>query len=228
MTPIPRRKAGSEPVTTGSTDTAAPRRQSRPATDGPPPPPGPAAAKPVASRKGPTPQLQKSLEELFSAPAYVYAINGDQWAQDHITENAPKLAEAYYKLAQKNPAVKRTLERLTTGSAWGGVAVATGATVLPLLAHHQLLPAPVQTIFSGVPTTGAPRGPIVPPPPSPGPVRSPTVARPPAPTGTPPGMGGGTPRVPPPSGEMTPPQVPGQPAGTVTVAGSNNRATMVE
>lgn len=240
MTPVPRRKAAAQAVTTDTSDTVAPRRESRTASDGPPPPPGgppPKTAAPGGTPKQPAKSggarapLQKSLEELFSAPAYIYALNGDTWAEDHISTTAPRLAEAWYKLAQKNPAVKRTLESLTTGSAWGGVAVATGATVLPLLAHHRLLPGQVQVFFSGVPTTGTPSGPIVPPPPGamPGP--------PPVPPG-----GGGTPSpsrwakmhaedgptVPPPGGGMTPPMAPGAPPGVVTVAASNNRAVMLD
>lgn len=228
MTPVPRRKAGKsapESVTPGATDTAAPRRQTPPPGDGTPPPPGgkkeatppPSAAKP---RSGPKPQLQKSLEELFSAPAYVYSITGDEWAENHVNESAPRLAEAWYKLAQKNPAVKRTLERLTTGSAWGGVAVATGVAVLPLLAHHELLPGPLGAMLSGVPgpTQGhtQARSPIVPPPPPP----------PAGPASGPVGGGGASPVVPPRGGNMTPPVGDGPP-GVVTVQ-SVNRAVMVD
>lgn len=228
MPAVPRRsKSSPGPGSTGTTDTAAPRRVPPPPNDGPPPPPGPAAApKPRATGGGNRPQLQKSLEELFSAPALLYALKGDEWAEAHITEHAPRLAEAWYKLAQKNPAVRRMLENLTTGSAWGGVAVATGVTVLPLLAHHNALPGPLGNVFSGVPTTGGNSGPTVPPPPG---ASGPRV-RPPAPQG-PPRARGGTPppgpMVPPPGGPMTAPTAPGAPAGVVTVAGSNNRAVMV-
>lgn len=233
MPPIPRRGGPKKPDTTASTDTTAPRRDQGTASDGPPPSsggPAPKAAAPKATPRassGPRPQLQRSLEELFSAPAYFYALTGDAWAEEHVTTTAPRLAEAWYKLAQKNPAVKRTLESLTTGSAWGGVMVATGATVLPLLAHHQLLPDPAQALFAGVPTTGTPSGPIVPPPPQPS-----TAGVPPAPRG-----GGGTPTpprpmagpmVPPPGNGMTPPLAPDAPPGVVTVAASNNRAVMLD
>lgn len=204
---VPRRPRATG--STGSTDTP-PRRapDSNAQATG-----APAQEAPTrAPRRGPKPKLQKSLEEVFAAPALAYKMTGDEWATDFVKDRAEPLAEAWYNLAQESPPVKRILEKLTTGSAWGGVAIATGATVLPLLAHHQLLPGPLGSVFS-VPTTGAPRGPIVPPPPP----RTPSIpATPPGPGRVSNGEGGGGA----PSG-MTPPIGDGQPAGVVTVAGTN-------
>lgn len=111
-------------------------------------------------------KLQASLEELFAAPALLYAVAGDEWAVNHVTVNAPVMAEAWVKLAQESPPVKRFLDKITTGTAWGGVIVATGGFVLPLLAHHQMLPAPIGAVM-GRGGESEPRGPIVPPPPAP-------------------------------------------------------------
>lgn len=198
--PTPRRPRSSESGTTGTSDTPPRRGDTGPGSSGQ----GPAASTPPRSTR--KPNLQKSLEELFSAPALIYSMAGDEWAASHITTNAPVLAEAWYKLAQESPAVKRMLDRLTTGSAWGGVIVATGGMALPLLAHHNLLPAQVGAVLgtdNGAPT----RGPIVPPPP---------MDSPPSPPPPPYSRG---------NGDMTPPLRDGEPPGVVTVAGSNSRAT---
>lgn len=127
------------------------------------------------------------------APALAYSIAGDDWAAGFVTERAPILAEAWYKLAQESPPVRRILVKLTTGSAWGGVIAASLMTAVPLLAHHGLLPFALPMGDEGE-YEGAP---IVPPPPAP------TGA---APTGAP---------------DMTRPVAPGAPPGVVTVAGSN-------
>lgn len=197
---VPRRKkeAPSGTGTTGTSDTAPRRggagsgaRDQEPSAKG-------------QARKGPTPKLQKSLEELFSAPALAYSLAGDEWAAKHITTSAPGVAEAWYKLAQESAPVRRVLERMTTGSAWGAVIFSTGGMVLPLLAHHDLLPAQIGAALGGGEPNG---GPIVPPPP--------------APQGPPPGAsqraGGGAASN---GSGMTPPLRDDQPPGVVTVAGT--------
>lgn len=151
----------------------------------------------------PTRKLQASLEELFSAPALVYAARGDAWAQNHIATSAPAVAKAWADLADESPAVKRILSRITEGTAWGAVIVATGAYAVPLVAHHGLLPPPLNAVFTGEPEESS--SPIVPPPPSPD--------APPAPPRRDNGNG---------NGGMTPPTSPGQPPGVVTVAGTNS------
>lgn len=196
--PVPRRKKGSSQGsgTTGTSDTAPGPGGTGPGAGAQ----GPSARSP---RKGPTPKLQKSLEEALSAPALVYSLAGDQWAANHITNSAPTVAEAWYKLAQESPAVRRVLEKMTTGSAWGAVIFSTGGMVVPLLAHHGLLPAQVGVLLGGEQDNG---GPIVPPPP--------------APQGPPPGASTREGRGAPVTNGMTPPLREDQPPGVVTVAGT--------
>lgn len=204
-TPRPRRRT-SEPGTTGTTDT--PPRKSSPAGAESAGGARPQAPRPPAGgRKAP---LQKSLEELFAAPSLAYSIAGDQVAASFLASRAEPMAEAWYNLSKESPAVRRILDKLTTGSAWGGVVIATGATVLPLLAHHDVLPFDLPF---GIPVPEGEEGAsMVPPPPPPS-------GPPPAPDGRGRAGGGTTP----PNG-MTPPRKAGEPAGVVTVAGSNSQA----
>jgi hypothetical protein len=162
----------------------------------------PAAQKAREARKSSrTPALQKSLEELFAAPALAYSFAGDQYAAMLITTRSEAMAEAWYQLAQKNAAVKRMLERLVEGSALGGVVVSTAAILIPLAQHHGMIPGadPFATFYPPLPDAPM-AGPIVPPPPT---------GSGPRPGATPPrpGGGGGTPSPPPPRGDAT--QVPG-------------------
>jgi hypothetical protein len=57
-----------------------------------------------------------------------------------IIEGAEPLAVALNNVARDNDAVYRNLERLVTGSTWGGVFMALGGILLPIAANHNLLP----------------------------------------------------------------------------------------
>lgn len=58
-----------------------------------------------------------------------------------IIEGAERLSIALDKAAKQNPAVKRTLEAVLTGSVWGEVAFAAGAIALPIGVNHGMIPA---------------------------------------------------------------------------------------
>lgn len=165
-------------------------------TDTPPPTP-----KPRPARAG---SLQKRLEDWLGGLALIYKTFGDDYGAELVTDRAPHVAKAWAELAQQNPGVKRVLERLTEGGAWGAVIVSTSSLVFPLLAHHGILP-PQIAAFTGAPMASVPAG-------------------------TMPAWGSGRQRViipdPPAVADMTPPGAPDQPPGVFTVAGSNNGATM--
>jgi hypothetical protein len=162
-------------------------------------------------RKSRTPKLQGQLEELFAMPAMAYGFVGDEYASNLIATRTPQMAEAWYELAQKNPAIKRILERLVEGSAWGGVVGSSLAVLLPLAQHHGIIPGsdPFAFLYPELPApTGQRSGPIVPPPPT-GSAATPPPNR---------GSGAGTPR----GGGTTPP------VGVVTVAQSADRSVIVD
>lgn len=83
--------------------------------------------------------LEKPLANLFaSLGSTVYILNrADGQA---IIEGSDRLAKALNELAKENPAVHKTLSRMLTGSAWGGVFIAAGGIVVPILANHNLMP----------------------------------------------------------------------------------------
>lgn len=220
-TPRPRKRAATkrpqEPVTPDTTDTVPDRDapegdlSAAAARAAGKPPPKVTEPPKRAGRATRADRLQDSLAELLALPSLAYAATGDTWAASHVAERAPIMAEAWVELGKENPAVMRVLQKITTTSAWGGVIMATGGTLLPLAIHHNLLPD------LGFPLGGSGEGgaPIVPPPPAGGP--------------TPPGFDGSGVvgrQPPPPHGHtnMTPPLKPDQPPGVVTVAGTNNQA----
>lgn len=60
-----------------------------------------------------------------------------------IIGGAGELADSLDQVARQDARVHRALTRITSGSAWGGVAVASMSIILPIAAHHGLLPSAV-------------------------------------------------------------------------------------
>lgn len=145
-----------------------------------------------------TPQLERRLDDFFSMLALPFAAAGDQHCAGIIARGAPGMAEAWSALARDNAGVRRVLEQLLSGGAWGGVIVSTLAVALPVAAHHTSLPLSIPGLAGPPPPpdepTGEPRTPGgEPPAPSVPPVRSRRPAPSPAPEPGPAVPGGGAP-----------------------------------
>lgn len=72
--------------------------------------------------------------------ALPFALQGDDYCATIIAQRTPDLAKSLTALADENPAIKRTLNRMLEGSAWGGVALSVAAIVIPIAQHHNLVP----------------------------------------------------------------------------------------
>jgi hypothetical protein len=55
-----------------------------------------------------------------------------------IMESAEEMAEAWSNLADQNPRVKATMERVLTGGAWGGVIMTHGSVIVRIAQNHAL------------------------------------------------------------------------------------------
>lgn len=106
-------------------------------------------AKPRVRAKTASGRLEQSLEELFSALALPFMLAGDTHCANIIAQGSPKMAEAWVKLADENPGVKRVLTKLTEGSAWGGVILSTAAVAVPIAAHHGAPLGALGSVFGG-------------------------------------------------------------------------------
>lgn len=198
----PRRRTGGRATTGGATS----------------PPRSPGGARPTA---GPARDLKARLEEMFAGMALVPMATGDAYSAYIISSRSGHLAEAWTDLAKQNPAVKRVLENMLQGGAWGGVVLATGAMVVPILGHYGILPPvdPWAGVYGAPPVPQGTRArPMPPAAPSPDRTSPPNPRRNGA--GSPATNGDG-------AATMTPPIAPNEPPGVVTVAGSSSRATSV-
>lgn len=111
----------------------------------PPPPPPRARAPgstgtvpPARSRRpsAPPKNLTGQLQEVFESIGASLILAGDFHCGELFTEHAPALAEAYARVAEKNPKIKEWFTRLSTGSDYAKAIGVTLTLVIPILAHH--------------------------------------------------------------------------------------------
>lgn len=107
-----------------------------------------------------TPALEAKLQQMFAMPALAFAAAGDQYCAEVWAARSDMMASSWFELSKQNAGVKRVLESLVEGSAWGGVIMSTLACCLPIAKHHGLYrgPDPFAALLPG------PKAP--PPPPS--------------------------------------------------------------
>lgn len=115
----------------------------------------PKATRARADAKMPTRDLEKRLTEFFQSFSLVFLMSGDQHCATVIAEGAEPVAHAWTNLAKESPGVRKALNRMMTGSAWGEVVMASMAVVIPIAQHHSSF-IPEIPIFGGVADSEAP------------------------------------------------------------------------
>lgn len=101
-----------------------------------------------APKTGRKKSLAKPLTEFFTSIGSFVAI-ANQADGIAIIEGAERLAKALDAVAKDNATVYKNLERMVTGSTWGGVIFAASAIVVPILANHNLLPFQIPGFDTG-------------------------------------------------------------------------------
>lgn len=115
-----------------------------------------AAGATAAKVLGPT-AIRRRLEELANLAGGLLSL-----VEPHdgavILANAEPLARAWAPIAERHPRVRAALVGLESGGVYGAAAVATLTVLLPILAHHRLLPAPAAQLagLAGVPGVRVP------------------------------------------------------------------------
>jgi len=116
-----------------------------------------ASPKPRKSRSG-TPggkanrrtTLGKPLTDLFTTMGTMLILV-DDYDGTVVVENAERLAKQLDEIAKNNPGVQAALERLVSGSQWGGVVATFGAVAVPIAARHGLIPQMTPALFRQTP-----------------------------------------------------------------------------
>lgn len=109
--------------------------------------PGAGDGKPAASGKRPpkrTPpnsaKLRGQLTELYVSIGTLVVTPVDRLAGALMVAQAEDLAQTWVDLADANPAVKKALQRLVEAGGWGGVVIAHGMLLMPVLANRGMFP----------------------------------------------------------------------------------------
>lgn len=84
--------------------------------------------------------LEARLTEFLGMASIPFALQGDMYCASILASRTPTLAKNLTALADENPGIKRVLNKMMEGSAWGGVALSVVAIAVPIAQHHQLLP----------------------------------------------------------------------------------------
>jgi len=98
-------------------------------------------------------QIQEGLESFVTMIGVGVRMAGDEYCGDRILTQGPALTDSLVELSKQNPNVKRMLASLSQTSVWGGVIIASASLVLPIMAHHGLVPAPIASLM-GAPLDG--------------------------------------------------------------------------
>jgi hypothetical protein len=134
----------------------------------------PRAAAPAAQAEQPDRRpagirkIQDGLVQLFTIAGLGTSMFVDEFDGQVVALNAERLARAWADLAQQSPTVRRALEALLMGSAWGSAIGTTAMVAVPILVRHGIAPPEVLGLAAGqgvqLPVIGQPEQPADQPP----------------------------------------------------------------
>jgi len=116
----------------------------------------PAPAKKAAPRRRAAVKIdiKAKISETLTSIGSMLIITGSVKADPRIVfdgqvliARADAVAEAVDKIAAENPAVKKALERLFTGSSYAQLAITVAGVAVPIAAAHGLVPAIAAGLF---------------------------------------------------------------------------------
>lgn len=105
---------------------------------------------PKRKRRGAQPSISKIGDELdstFGAIGVAVMMTGDEYCGTIILERGQVLSGALVTLAKQNPRVKRLLSAMVKTTTWTGVTMASLSILMPVAAHHGLIPPAAAQIF---------------------------------------------------------------------------------
>jgi len=91
-------------------------------------------------------RIEDALNEQFTLlGTVVYAFN--EYDGSCILTGSPRLAKSLANLCEKNPKVKRNIERMLAGGSYGEVIIAAGLIAVPIMANHELMPPGIKNLY---------------------------------------------------------------------------------
>lgn len=85
-------------------------------------------------------QLHGQLVDLYVSIGTIAVTPIDPLAGALFVARSDELAQTWIDLAETNPKVKKALQKLVEAGGWGGVVIAHGMLLMPVLANRGLFP----------------------------------------------------------------------------------------
>lgn len=98
-------------------------------------------------------RIEKAASTLFGLVAVGVSTIGDEVCASALSQGAPALAKALADLSEFQPMIAKIFTPVSgseQASAWLGVGLATLPIVIPVLAHHNMLPKSVASVIGGL------------------------------------------------------------------------------
>lgn len=90
--------------------------------------------------------IQTTLNEQFTLIGMgVMAFN--EYDGKVVIEGADRMSKAIANLCEKNPKVRKTIERMLVGGSYGEVIIAAGLIAVPIMANHGMMPPGIQKMY---------------------------------------------------------------------------------
>src|ERR1700729_2765545 len=102
--------------------------------------PKPSGPGTTATASGKPTKFHRELAEFMSVPALLFELKGDHYVAYIYNKRITKHAYASADLADKNPALKRKLQALMEGGAYGQVVITGLAVIIAILAYYGVYP----------------------------------------------------------------------------------------
>lgn len=103
--------------------------------------PNPDTVRPLTEK-----QLRENLDGTFVGIGGAL-IPFDPWCGAVLVTKGPEVTDALIELGKTNPRVKKAIDNFARGSIWSAVFGAAGAVLIPILAHHGVLPGRLGVMF---------------------------------------------------------------------------------
>lgn len=90
--------------------------------------------------------IEEGLNTQFTLVGTIVSV-ANQYDGRVILEGAPELSKALSNLCDKNPKVKRNIERMLAGGTYGEVIIAAALIAVPIMANHNLMPPQIKAMY---------------------------------------------------------------------------------
>ena len=90
--------------------------------------------------------IEDGLNQQFTILGTVVSV-ANQYDGRCILEGTPKLSAAIAQLCERNPKVRKNIERMLAGGMYGEVVIAAALIAVPIMANHDLLPPQIKAMY---------------------------------------------------------------------------------